>query len=354
MISFVRGLAACFLLVLVGSGLVVSPATASGLNPPIIVTPSEGTIVAHDWTGPVTIDFSGSPANSWDVVIRCGVVDETEEFRTVASTTDETTTLSWTLDHRLPQHVPCTLVVAQQVGGAFASASNFGTGFAPLAATGATVTPRTFYPRVVDGYRDTATVRYSLSRPASVVITVLDAAGRTVRTHAPGVLEPGHRSWRWNGRTADGGRAELGRYRMRVTARAAGVTRRATSETVTLATKTVNTTHRLDKAGHSGAAATGGSCYVTRSAYDGTADLDCWGGRFARMRYSFSIPAGARNFRWAVTGATTGADICCDGTIRKTGSRPAARRYVVEVRVSGWRAYEVAGVRLTYAVPRVY
>ena len=79
-----------------------------------------------------------------------------------------------------------------------------------------------------------------------------------------------------------------------------------------------------------------------------TTTLDCWGGRYAIARYNFGVPASAFSFRWTVRGTPTGADLCCDGRITRTGHRIKPRLFQVRVRVTGWRAYEIRGVSLTY------
>lgn len=48
-------------------------------------------------------------------------------------------------------------------------------------------------------------------------------------------------------------------------------------------------------------------CYVNRYYYDETAELDCWGGRYALVNYRFSVPANAYNVDWRLAGMRVAA-----------------------------------------------
>ncbi len=66
------------------------------------------------------------------------------------------------------------------------------------------------------------TAQYTLSRSAAVEATVLNIAGRTVRSVARGELhEAGVNTLSWDGRSSDGVRVPSGRYLVRIRARAA-------------------------------------------------------------------------------------------------------------------------------------
>jgi hypothetical protein len=65
------------------------------------------------------------------------------------------------------------------------------------------------------------------------------------------------------------------------------------------------------------------------------------------MRYRFRIPARATNVRYRVHGRSAPGDTSI-GRITHTGNRPKPRLAVVKLRVTGWRAYEVSKVVLTY------
>lgn len=67
-------------------------------------------------------------------------------------------------------------------------------------------------------FRSATDVRYTVARSGSVRLAIFDIAGRQVRTFAPGVVEAGEHSLRWDGRDADGARVPAGVYYLRMTA----------------------------------------------------------------------------------------------------------------------------------------
>ncbi|MDW8339584.1 MAG: FlgD immunoglobulin-like domain containing protein, partial [Thermoleophilia bacterium] len=77
------------------------------------------------------------------------------------------------------------------------------------------VSPRTLRLRP----RAVATARWTLARPAVVVLTVETRAGRVLREIPLGRLAPGARLATWDGRLSDGRLAPAGGYLLRVAAR---------------------------------------------------------------------------------------------------------------------------------------
>ena len=77
-------------------------------------------------------------------------------------------------------------------------------------ATGLGVTETTFYP-LVDGWRDTVTVRGTRLEPLSVSISVKNASGSVVRTFTARTAS-GPYAWAWNGRTSSGTALPAGVY----------------------------------------------------------------------------------------------------------------------------------------------
>ena len=77
-------------------------------------------------------------------------------------------------------------------------------------------------------------------------------------------------------------------------------------------------------------------------------ELDCYGGKYASSRYRFAVPAATYATSFSVSGFAPDSDICCDGRITKTSSRPDRKTLDVTVRVSGWRAYTVRSVTATW------
>lgn len=77
---------------------------------------------------------------------------------------------------------------------------------------------RSFSPNG-DGYRDTAGIRFVLTRPDVATVTIVDAHGRAVRHLATARRVPAKRKLRfaWDGRTDGGRAAPRGVYGVRVT-----------------------------------------------------------------------------------------------------------------------------------------
>jgi N-acetylmuramoyl-L-alanine amidase len=81
----------------------------------------------------------------------------------------------------------------------------------------ASASPRVFFPNG-DGVADTTTLRYTLSRPATVTVAVRDYAGTWVRTLRGSTSQrAGSYSISWNGRNASGGLVQNAGYRIRLT-----------------------------------------------------------------------------------------------------------------------------------------
>ena len=49
-----------------------------------------------------------------------------------------------------------------------------------------------------------------------------------------------------------------------------------------------------------------------------------------------------------VSKARTGADICCTGSITKSGTRTSRTSFRLRTKVTGWRAYDVWSARISY------
>jgi hypothetical protein len=212
------------------------------------------------------------------------------------------------------------------------------------------VSPATFYPRVRDGYKDATRISYRLNQRANVTATVRNSNGARVRTTSIGWQTGGYRAWSWNGRNDSGSAVRTGTYTVTI----AATNRVGSKDSVARSVKVTTgyTSKRVTRArwGDEGAPATSGNCKVTRNDYYGEAYLDCWGGNYAQMTYTFRIPSNARRVGWNVAGATSTADICCDGSISRTGSRTSATRMVLRARVTGWRAWDVQKASVTYTV----
>lgn len=320
------------------TGLAVVSAPARAATDPVLVAPVDGSQVDLGFTGPIQLDMGGS--GDWfevRVAGPSGVIAETplhgydtvEEFSIPALVEGG--------EYRVQ-------VWSHDVGG-WSTIGRFDAAWAPLTLGDPVVSPTTFYPLVRDGYRDRVAFSFTLNQHAEVTTIVRNSDGRTVRIFSQG-LHRGRRTVHWNGLTNAGAKVPAGRYRITVEAQNGAGESRSVSRVVTATTSLVTRTATKRRAGTQGSPATRGSCYITWE--DGSAELDCWGGRYARLSFGFAIPAGAWDVTWSVSGERSALDRCCSGAIRKSGSRPSRTRYVVAASVSGWRAYWVHAATLRY------
>lgn len=348
---FSRLLALTVLLVSCLSGSLIASASAVGDGNPSVISPFDGQTVANGWTGPVQIDFSNAPTGSFRVDITCF----SDYYDTVYSEslpftyTGEQDVFSASIAAMSKASTDCSLTVNDDYNGTTAWTS-FQVGAPPLptlAISNVSVSPTTFYPRVRDGYRDSTRLAYTLNRAANVTYRVRNSSGAVVRKVGPVSTSAGSRGWSWNGRKNDGTLTSTGTFTIEASATAGGVTKSVRKQ-VTVATGWMTRTKSVRRYGDSGAASTSGNCSVEWDTDYGTALLDCWGGRYAKVTYGFAIPSNAYNISWAIATTRTSLDYCCDGVISKSGSRPTSSRYVLTAKVTGWRAVEVDAVRLTY------
>lgn len=243
-------------------------------------------------------------------------------------------------------------------------------------------------PVVKDGNRDYQEVRVRFSTTAAYRIQVINKSGSVVYQTA-GYKDAG-RTWYWAGRTNSGARVPLSDYRIRVTGTAGGQT--VTKTSPAFAVKSGYTwvlASRLSRGGDAGTPSTSGPCYITREAgeagyydeyayYDpmyewdpyyggwvggwrgawvdgtyGSAEIDCWGGTGV-MSYNFQIPSAAGKFSIAMAGEWSGADLCCNGSVTKSGERRSSTVYRVSVKVTGTRAWIINGVTLNSYSKKYY
>lgn len=321
-----------------------APASAA-TGDPVIVSPS-GT-VPNKWAGPVTVDFASADYGSYDVELSCNdyAYDEVTSFDYQPGSS---TTWTWN-PPAINGPARCSLDVSSY--DTYGSATeNFTVSPPPVSVSNVSVSPTPFYPLVRDGYRDSTSMHFHLNTGANLSATVVSrATGKVVRSLDVGWRRAGNRSWSWNGRHADGTPVKVSKYilKMKATNSVSAATARGTAQ---VATAVVTKRRTLRKWGNQGTAAAANSCYVTRDSYYGTTDLDCWGGKYARVTYGFAIPASAYNLSWRVSGEPSSSDICCQGKITRSGWRPTSRHYSIRAQVNGWRAYTVnrASVSYTY------
>lgn len=319
-----------------GTAVVAAPARAA--TGPVLVAPVDGSQVELGFTGPIQVDLGDSI--DW-IEVRVagpsGVIAETtlEGYDTVAAF--DVPALVEGGDYRVQ-------VWSYDIDG-WATIGTFTAPWAPLTLGDPVVSPTTFYPIVRDGYRDRVRFSLTLNQHADVTTIVRNSTGRIVRIFSR-ELHRGRRSVEWNGLTDSGTKVPAGRYSITVEAQNGAGESRSVRRTVTAATAVVTRTATKRRGAAQGSPSTRGSCYISWE--DGSAELDCWGGRYARMSFGFAVPADAWDLTWSVSGERSSLDRCCNGSVRKTGARPSRTRYVVTTTVTGWRAYWVHAATLRY------
>lgn len=330
-------------MVLALAGVAAVPADAQAADP-AITSPAPGGAVAHRFTGPLTVDFTGASAGHYDVEVNCG----SGYWWSGSANVDGTSARSWTI----PAISGPTTCDVEVHGGEYYDSfaySSFRVKGPLLTLSDPAISFATFYPKVRDGYRDATRVSFTMNRRAKVVADVLNSEGTRVRSVALGTLGSGRRGWAWSGRNNSGAFVRNGTFRIRVTATDSDGTVRRFARSTTVATGWKTFRRTVRKWGDAGAPAASDGCYVTKDTYNRLSTLDCWGGRFAQVSYFWTIPSNAFNLAWNVNGARSSADFCCQGSITRNGTRLASTRYRVQAKVTGWRAYDVYRVALTYS-----
>lgn len=200
----------------------------------------------------------------------------------------------------------------------------------------------TFYPRVIDGFKDKITIEWAVRRDAVTTWYINNSQGQRVRTGTASLDEVGNVMYvRWNGRNGAGNLVAPGRYRFFV--KETSGNQEVTSIGMKVATGWVTKTFAIRKSGtQTSSRSTSGPCYIHGSS--GVLTLDCWGGTYAIATWGFSIPRDAFNVSRSINTRLSSADICCQGSISKgwTGNK-------AWVKATGWRAVDVIGTRVTYS-----
>ena len=340
---------------LLAAALTVSTAPSAGADPvPAVTVPAENAVVASGFTGPVTAYFTGiAEPTAYTFATTCdsGAGDVLVDSRTLSA--DGT---SAPQSYAVPAITgPATCALAVRDSGDATVLTRAFTVAGPAVVLGApAVSPAAFYPTVVDGFRDFVTASWTSNKSAGHSVKVLDSRGSVVRRAALGDLTAGTHRWAWNGRNASGTRVAVGSYRIQVDADDHVGSTATFTRSVLVRTGYRIRRHTLVRAGNASAASASGSCFVTRDSSDRTTSLDCWGGRYARASYGFRLPAAAYAVRYSLSGVRSAADICCDGRISRAGSRVSRTAYRVTATVTGWRAFDVRRVAVSYSYRHKY
>ncbi|MDX6301931.1 MAG: hypothetical protein QOF53_3145 [Nocardioidaceae bacterium] len=342
--------ALCALITAASLGLVaVGPAQASGTGYPVIVRPTDEELVPAGFTGPFEVDFSDAAVGDYTVVISCntgGFVDFQESHDVGYDGTNDVQTV--TLRNRMPTHPNCSVTVglAGTPDDDHQVRRDFRVDVPAVSLGSVRQSPTVIYSRVRDGYRDSTTTGYRLSRSASVTASVRRNGGSLVRRVRLGHVDAGSHAWSWRGRNDSNRAVPVGTYRVRLRAVDDSGNTATVTKTVTIASKVVTRSRTVSKAGSAGVRSTRGSCVASRS--DGVMSLDCFHGRSAHAAYRFAVPASATRLHFHVYGAAPADDLCCHGRITKTGDRTSRTRFRVTVGVTDMRAYDVRSVRISY------
>jgi hypothetical protein len=340
-LAWFAGLVAMFGGVCIGQ----SPADAAGTGDPVIVAPAPGATVANAFTGPITVDFSNAPIDTYDVSLECTFTYRSHTFHYVGDGDDEQT---WFMTTPINTSQSCTL----SVFGRYDTGSTESTfliappPLPPLVVDSSWVSPATFYPLVHDDYRDTTTMHYRLSRSATVVARVLNSTGHRIRYVSLGTRGQGRHTWTWGGGRDDGQKVAPGNFRIRITAHAG--TTRSVTETVTVATGWRTGAGYRGKYGwYTSSTSHSDYCGVDFDSYFATVQLTCfYGGAYAQAKYNFAIPSNAYNVRWTVYGDV----VAGDKTLRSaSGRRIDSTHYRITASVTDDCSWVIEEVDLAYS-----
>jgi hypothetical protein len=200
---------------------------------------------------------------------------------------------------------------------------------------------RTFYPLVRDGYRDTVRYSFTLNQTGSGTVRVTNRHGLVVRSYR----FRGRRSMSvtWGGRTNAGRRVKPGYYRFRVVAHAHGTNTRSAARTTRVRTGWKNVRHTGARYGQSTSSRSkSGACYFKHDGYYNTDLLmDSWGGT-CTAHWVVRVPRGAFRVTHRILGIRyPGLDL--GGPVTKRAVR-TTRSVRFTVTVSDFAAYDVVGV----------
>ena len=173
-------------------------ASADGVDTPSILTPPDGTQVPYGYTGPVSLDMSGGTGGYTHVAVKCdgGYNWWLAGYR--LGTDPAWNDFEIPPIHESGSSCRATLELDDVVvdTNTFTTGPGHGGSLQIRLATSSSI----FYPTVKDGYRDKATIRFTLSGTASpLIINARRQDGRMF--NITGLAEPraGTYSYKWNG-----------------------------------------------------------------------------------------------------------------------------------------------------------
>jgi hypothetical protein len=313
------------------------------------ITPGDGSQVQVGFTGPVTVRLRNAPAGPYRLTIQDTIsrTNPNDYWWTKAIQHDGSPDKTYTFrPPAFPVAEQYYLYVEDGAGDFYIESAIDAIQTVRVdAEADQYLDPADFYPLVRDRFRDSTNIAYRLNMPARVRVEVLDADGRVVRREDLGNRDGRRLQWRWDGRNNVGDTVGVGRYRIRLTATDSNGYNGTLTRAVKVVTDTVTRSGRLSRNGkQTSSRSRSSSCYVDPY-YDGSLSLDCWGGKYAQATWAFRVPRNATNLQLRFRGE----EGCCgNGRITRTGTRVNATTYRALFKVTGWRAYTVESVHLTY------
>jgi hypothetical protein len=308
-----------------------------------IVAPADNAFVLSGWSGPIRVRWDSISDPEATYVVR---IESTDVCSFVGSDLSPGAITSCTLPSAPGLGTWSIFVVAIGSGGEEIIDVSSVNVEPHLARPGVSISPARFYPYVRDGFRDRARIAFSLNKQAYTTITIRTLRGRTVRRVVLGWVNSS--SWSWNGRNARGARVAVGRYRVTVSVRARGETKKRMREVVVArGWRTRNVSKSFCGACGPGIVATAPGCFVTANySRDGDVLLDCWGGEYAIVTWRFRVHPRAFNIRKSISGQV---GCCAPGEVASAGERNGPRTYTVAAGVSDWRSWNIFSVRIRYS-----
>ncbi|HWN10385.1 MAG TPA: FlgD immunoglobulin-like domain containing protein [Pyrinomonadaceae bacterium] len=205
-----------------GNDIATATFTVLGLDDAEIVSPNSGQTFLGTMSGDISVAWSSiaNPNHTYRVDIeRNGSLQERCEY--LGGAIDGTTT-----------HCPVSLGVGQYEALVLNSSTDallddISFNVAPrLRLSDVRVGPAKFFPLVRDGFKDTTKISFRTNKASRNSVEVMRGS-RTIRRIDLGNQVGGPHGWTWNGKDRDGRKVAPGSYKLQVTTKAQGETKKA-------------------------------------------------------------------------------------------------------------------------------
>jgi len=265
--------------------------------------PAQITFSFNDFTSPPT---GTDPNRTFDVRLRTGGATVHHEFVTItpsSQSSPRTVSFSWPAESVTTS---TTYEVAVYSGTTLMRRRTFT--LKPHLVRVISIKPSPFFPRVVNGYRDTTNVTYRLEATSNpVVIDIFRAAtgggccGSQVRHQVLSNVVLGTRHFIWNGTDDSDMKVAVGRYFVRITATAfTGQTQSSSNAQVRVALyrrvlkSVVQNGNAFNRRGGTSRLKAGGGCSVARDNAHRDAVISCHDAA-VKVFWRWSLPNSAKN-----------------------------------------------------------